>query len=128
MLTLLIIYIAGGALLAGLSIPLVLGRIPPNGLYGFRVPATIENPALWYPVNRYAGWRLLFSGLLIILAAVGLSFVPGLSLDGYALLCLAVFTLALGVTIVQSFIHLAHLKRSLPPGEATSGAAQPKQD
>jgi len=33
-----------GALLAALSVPMIMGKIPPNGLYGFRVKKTMENP------------------------------------------------------------------------------------
>ena len=47
----LIMYIAGGALLTALSIPLIQKRIPPNPWYGFRVLQTLNNPALWYPAN-----------------------------------------------------------------------------
>jgi repressor LexA len=35
-------------LLMLLSLPLLWGRIPPNGLYGFRVRATLDNPDIWY--------------------------------------------------------------------------------
>jgi uncharacterized membrane protein len=109
--TLLYLYIGGGLLLSALSIPLILGKISPNGLYGFRVPQTLDNPDLWYPVNTYAGWRLLVTGLGTILAALILSFVPNITLDTFALACMCVFFLLLGVGLWQSIHFLKHLAK-----------------
>jgi uncharacterized membrane protein len=49
-----------------LGLPLVVGRIPPNKLYGFRTPATIADVSLWYRVNRAAGIDLVAGGLVLI--------------------------------------------------------------
>jgi hypothetical protein len=106
MLLLLFTFLASGILLALLSIPLLLGKIPPNGLYGFRVTATLEDPQLWYAVNAFAAKRLLFAGLSICVAAGGLYFVPGLSVDTYALACLGVFMLTFIPGLVQSVLYL----------------------
>jgi SdpI/YfhL protein family len=35
-------------------------KIPPNHWYGFRVPATLNDPGLWYKVNAYAASGLLW--------------------------------------------------------------------
>lgn len=58
-----------GIVMAGVSIPLVLGKIPPNGFYGFRTPRTLAEPALWYRANWFAGWALLVAGVVIGLIA-----------------------------------------------------------
>ena len=42
-----------------LSVPMVLGKVPPNGAYGFRTPKTLSSPDVWYPANRAAGWFML---------------------------------------------------------------------
>jgi hypothetical protein len=47
MTTLLILHVASGVLLMGLSLPLLWGKVPPTGLYGFRARATLENPRSW---------------------------------------------------------------------------------
>jgi hypothetical protein len=39
-----------------LVIPLVLGIVPPNDLYGFRTAKTMSSRETWYPANRIAGW------------------------------------------------------------------------
>ena len=91
-----------GAFLAALSVPMIMGKIPPNGLYGFRVRKTMENPDIWYPVNAYSGKWLLAAGMIMAFAAVGLFFVPGLSLDVYAYAVLAVWVVVFTVGIIAS--------------------------
>lgn len=45
------------------GVPLALGKIPPNGIYGFRTPKTRSSESIWYPANRFAGWALMAAGL-----------------------------------------------------------------
>ena len=60
--------------MAGLVLPLALGRVPPNALYGFRTPRTLTDDEVWYGVNRPAGWALFFGGLVGALGSlVGLA-------------------------------------------------------
>jgi len=117
MTTLLILYCAGGILLVLLSLPLIFRKIRPNPLYGFRVSQSLENPEIWYAVNRYAAWRLVFVGASTVLTAAGLYFVPGLSVDSYAFACLAVFAVTFIAGIVQSFRYLRSLaeRAKTPP-------------
>ena len=90
MTALMIMYLVGGVILMALSIPLIRGRIPPNGLYGFRVKKTLAEPRIWYPVNTYAGKWLLVIGVWVIFAALTLRGVAHISLEAYALGVLAV--------------------------------------
>ncbi len=106
MLLLTIFFCASGLLLAGLSVPLILGKIPPNGLYGFRVKKTMEHPEIWYPVNRYGGKWLLAAGVGIAAAAWLLSYVPGLTIDLYAYLVLGVWVVLFGTAILASVRYL----------------------
>jgi uncharacterized membrane protein len=46
-----------------LSIPMVLGKIPPNRFYGFRTRKTLSNPEVWYRANRLAGIDLIVATL-----------------------------------------------------------------
>ena len=109
MIVLLALYVGGGLLLTALSVPLIQRRIPPNGLYGFRVRKTMEDPVIWYDVNEYAGKRLLATGLGTVLGAIALSLVPGISLDAYALACVAVVFGLLAICLLQSFGYLGTL-------------------
>jgi hypothetical protein len=108
--TLLILYLVCGAGLALLAIPLIQDKIKPNGLYGFRVKTTLENPKIWYAVNHHFGWRLLVCGLATMVAAVGLYFIPGITLDQYALAALFAFAVFFGVGLVQSIRYMNRLK------------------
>jgi uncharacterized membrane protein len=106
MTTLLVFYVAIGVVLVLVSIPLLLGKIPPNPYYGFRVAATLGDPKVWYETNRYSAKRLVVAGLSIVLAAVGLWFVPSMTIDAYALGCLAIFAAVFTVGLVQSAVHM----------------------
>lgn len=113
MFTLLMMYIICNLLLTALSIPLVLRKVKPNHVYGFRVPATLANPELWYEVNAFAGKHLFVTGIVGFLAAIGLYFIPGLTIDGYAYLCLGVMGIAFAFTIIQSFLYLKAKRKDL---------------
>ena len=106
----LVMNLCTGLVLAGLSIPLILGKVKPNGWYGFRVKTTMEDPAVWYAVNTYAGGWLLVTALVIELSAIGLYLIPGIRLDTYSLACLAVFGTVLAVGMVQSSAYARRLK------------------
>jgi hypothetical protein len=46
-----------------ISIPLILGIVPPNGIYGFRVSGT-RSREIWYPANAFMGWALLVASVI----------------------------------------------------------------
>ncbi|GAB4580190.1 MAG: hypothetical protein Fur0022_29290 [Anaerolineales bacterium] len=108
--TLLWIYAGGGLFLALLALPLLAEKVKPNPFYGFRVSETLTNPSLWYPTNKYFAKRLLVVGLVEALAAIGLYFWPGISLDAYAWGCLAVFLGLFIPAIIQSWRYLKKLR------------------
>ncbi len=56
-----------GLLFIGISIPLILGKIPPNHWYGFRTRKTLSNKEIWYKVNKYMGKDLAILGCLMVL-------------------------------------------------------------
>ena len=107
MAALMIVCLVGGVLSMALSIPLIRGRIPPNGLYGFRVKKTLADPRIWYPVNTYAGKWLLVTGVWVIFAALTLRGVPRISLQAYALgvLAVVVVLLIVGLSMVVRYMN-----------------------
>jgi hypothetical protein len=109
LLLLLIVFTASGLLLAGLAVPLILGKIPPNGLYGFRVRKTMEHPEIWYPVNKVGGKWLLVAGSGISLTAVLAAFIPGLSLDVYAYIVLGAWLILFSTAILVTVRYLRSL-------------------
>jgi hypothetical protein len=103
------LFLGSGALIMALSVPMILGKIPPNGLYGFRVKKTMENPGFWYPVNAYSGKWLMAISLVMILASTGLFFIPGISLDVYAYAVLGVWLVVFTAAMVGSVRYLNSL-------------------
>lgn len=109
MTTLMLFYTAGGILLVLLSIPLYFEKIKPNGLYGFRVRKTIEKPEIWYPVNKYGARWLMLTGLVTVVCAIGFTFIPGLSVDGYSEICTLAFAGVLTLGLVMTFRYMNSL-------------------
>ena len=65
------------SLLVLLAIPLILRRVPPNPLYGLRVPATYKDEQVWYDANAASGRDFVVFGscmtlLTFVLAAAGI--------------------------------------------------------
>lgn len=107
--TILVLYVILGLLMVALAVPLIKRKVKPNGLYGFRVPQTLSDPAVWYAVNAHFGRRLLVTGIATTLAALLLYPLPGLDVDSYAWALLAVFVLFFGVGVVQSWRYMTRL-------------------
>ncbi len=104
-------YAISGLVMAGLSVPLILHKIPPNGLYGFRIPSTLQDPQLWYKVNAYAGKRLLVVGLGTAVGAIIFYYTANSSLDAYALSCLGLFLALFLWAVITSFLYLKSIQR-----------------
>ncbi|MEA5446088.1 SdpI family protein [Gammaproteobacteria bacterium AB-CW1] len=107
-----IIVLLGCALLIGaLSLPMIRGWVPPNGLYGFRTPATLASEALWYPANRYAGWQMLYAAIAQLLGVLALFLLAdGLPEPVILLAGLVLLTVTLLVAVVRSFRYLNRLQ------------------
>lgn len=73
---------------------------------GFRIPLTLDDPEVWYAANRYAGWLLLIYGLVLLVAALGLSLVlgglPAESATG-------IYALSVGVVAIVGLVPVALL-------------------
>lgn len=48
-----------------LGLPMVLGMIPPNAIYGLRTTATLSSNAVWYSANFWSGLTSLIVGLSV---------------------------------------------------------------
>jgi uncharacterized membrane protein len=49
------------------SIPLVIGIVPRNRVYGIRTCKTLSDDSIWYPANKFGGWALIISCLFYLL-------------------------------------------------------------
>ncbi len=62
--------IVGGLAFIAVGVPLVLGRIGRNRIYGYRSPRTLRDDRIWYPVNAMSGLWLIWGGLLSLVIGV----------------------------------------------------------
>jgi hypothetical protein len=68
--TALLTVMACDALFAVLAVPLMLRRVPPNVLYGYRTRATLANNVLWYDANAHFGRGFLLGSVISGAAAL----------------------------------------------------------
>jgi len=66
----------------------------------------MDNPEIWYTVNVYSGKWLLAASLVQALAAVVAFYIPGITLDVYAYIVLAVWVVVFGVALTASIRYL----------------------
>ena len=104
--TLLLFYVSLSLVQALIALPLMRDKVKPNPFYGFRVQQTLENPGIWYAVNRHFGNRLFALALFQTMTSVGLYFWPGISLDAYTLSVMGVFVVIFGVAFSQSWRYM----------------------
>jgi uncharacterized membrane protein len=102
-------FVATGLLLAGLSVPLILRWVKPNGIYGFRTPKTLSDERIWYDANAYAGRALLAVGGGYVAASVVFYFVFRPDFVAYNITCTAVILGGLLVATLLSFRYLRSL-------------------
>jgi len=96
----LLLFVAAGLIMIGLAIPMILRRVPPNPIYGLRVPATFADEWVWYEANARSGRDLLVLGTGLIVLAVGLPTL-GLSENAYTLIWSAAAAIgAVGMGVV----------------------------
>ena len=65
-----LLYVLVGCLLIILGLPLLLEKIKPNWLYGFRLPKTMSNKEIWYKSNKYVGRDLIIAGVIVIIGSI----------------------------------------------------------
>ena len=98
-----------GLLLIGVSIPLALGKVPPNWLYGFRTRKTMSSPEIWYPANRALGRDGIVAGIVVTIASA----VVAVAFRGQAARIAStnswIMVVALAVIVIRGLINLRRL-------------------
>jgi hypothetical protein len=73
----LIVYVILGSLFTIFFIPLLLGKIKMNRIYGIPLTESYKSDENWYKINKYAASRLIIWSLaLVVLGVVILVFAP----------------------------------------------------
>lgn len=105
-----LLFTAVGMLFMGISVPLILERVPPNNVYGFRTRKTLSDPKIWYAANRASGHHLLVAGAVVTASSAGtLLFGHRLQPEQVAFTLLAVMVLSLVGALSQDFRALRKL-------------------
>ena len=102
-----------GLLFVGLAIPLVRRKVRPNQLYGLRVPATLENEAVWYEANARSGRDLLWLGIGVIVASSVLYPIPWSEPGHYLVMCLSVVLVGVVGYCLRGFLIAKEVKAEL---------------
>ncbi|MEM7790258.1 MAG: SdpI family protein [Verrucomicrobiota bacterium] len=99
MITLSIIYLLTGILISLAALPLIYGKIPVNGLYGFRVPQTFESSDSWYHLNEVGGMIFTMLGFPLILSGALGFFLSEDLLVVHSTITIVITLLSLGLAI-----------------------------
>ncbi len=54
--------------IAALSAPLILRKVPPNSIYGFRTRRTLSDIEVWYRANVFSGCAMLVAAAVTVCA------------------------------------------------------------
>ncbi len=65
-----LVAITVAVVMAGLSIPMILRRVPRNRIYGVRFKASLKSDKNWYEINEYGGKALLLASVPIAACGV----------------------------------------------------------
>lgn len=66
----LVTVLACDALFALIALPLALGKVRRNPVYGYRTPATLSSDEVWYAANAHFGRGFLVAALVTAAAAL----------------------------------------------------------
>jgi SdpI/YfhL protein family len=88
------------------AVPLVFGLIPPNRLYGFRIPKALSDDRVWYTVNRLGAPAVMVASMVYGVIAVCVPYHRSAS-DNFAVwtihLAAFVLPLAIGLGVVVRY-------------------------
>lgn len=93
-----------------ISIPLILDKIKPNNLYGFRTQKTLSNEEIWYKANKFAGIALLISGIIALVSALSIFIFAEKIGMGYTIgFSMILFVVPLAICVMVCFNFLDKL-------------------
>ena len=83
-----------GLVLIGISIPLIMRKVPPNSFYGCRTRKTLSNPRIWYEANHTAGIDFCIAGAVVLFSSLAMLVLGQKADANYAVAALLVILLA----------------------------------
>lgn len=108
---LIIAFILVGIIEIIMGLPLLLEKVKPNWLYGFRLPGTLSDEEIWYKTNKYVGRDFVVMGILIIFFSLFLLFFMS-SFTVFEITFVSIFLIILPmiIIIIRGVIYLKKLK------------------
>ena len=102
--------VASGVFVA-MGIPCSMGLVPPNRLYGFRTRKTLQDPDVWYPTNRVAGFWGIATGIVTAVVSIS-TFLAGLGLPAAAWVNLFPVVVGIVGTLLHGFLEIRRVTNS----------------
>lgn len=90
------------AFIIGISIPLVMRKIPMNHIYGVRFSKSFESENNWYKINEYGGKKLIIWAIPLIMIGI-ITFFLLLKGNGVLIILIACAPLMVIVPAVMSY-------------------------
>jgi uncharacterized membrane protein len=94
-------------IIIGMSIPLVLSKIPMNHIYGVRFSKSFESEDNWYKINKYGGKKLIAWSIPLILFGILTFFLP---LKGHVVLTTLIACAPL-IVVIPAYMSYKFSKR-----------------
>ena len=105
-----LVFIFVGMLEIIMGIPLLLRKVKPNALYGFRTPKTRSSDEIWYKVNKYVGRDFLIAGIIVIICSPFLLvYESGLSVIEISWIGILILTILLAAIVARGLVYLKKL-------------------
>jgi uncharacterized membrane protein len=67
-----VLFAVVGLVLIGISIPLIMRKVPPNSFYGCRTRKTLSDPKIWYEANHTSGIDFCVAGLIVFVSSLAM--------------------------------------------------------
>ncbi len=96
-----ITFVGSASVILLCAIPMAMGKVPPNALYGVRLPVTLRDRAAWDAANVHFGRWMILSGVSS-LGVFFLGLMRGWTVDFIAMVYVIVMMIPLMFGIVHS--------------------------
>ncbi|MFT4176189.1 MAG: SdpI family protein [Luteolibacter sp.] len=114
-----VINIGIAVLIAVLSIPLILRKVPMNHAYGIRFPQSFKSKEAWHEINEYGGKVFLISALPVLLSGIyGLTQKP----QNYSLIGTVVLMMSVITAYLISYRKARQINQNKNPQQQLSGS------
>ncbi len=106
----LVTVLAVAGVLALVAVPLALRKVPPNRIYGFRTPATLQNEKIWYRANALFGRDMIIASACSVAAILILYFFLRPEPDSFLMISLLILAAPSMIAALLTGIRIQKMK------------------